>query len=268
LKNKPIGIFDSGVGGLTVARQIMDALPQEHLIYFGDSLRAPYGDRAPEQLAQFSRQIIDFLMDKDIKALVVACGTISARIFGTVEQMTDIPVLGMVVPGVTAALAATKTGRIGVMATAGTVASGAHRTAILTQRPDAQVMSVACPLFVPLTEEGWSDNTVADMTAQIYLADMAANRIDTAILGCTHYPLLINSIKKALPSDVTIVDPAVVLAQDLKKTLGDAGLTRVDDTLPVHQFYISGNKEKFDKISALALKVSCDAQVVKLYGNK
>lgn len=264
LNSRPIGIFDSGVGGLTVARQIFEALPNEEIVYLGDSLRAPYGDRPPDVLAAFSREIIDFLLKHSIKALVVACGTISAKIFDQVQQMCDLPVQGMVPPGVKAALAATKTGRIGVVATAGTVASQAHKAAIHALRPDASVVAVACPLFVPLAEEGWLDNPVAEMTAQIYMSAFKNSGIDTLLLGCTHYPLLISSIKKALPGDVAIIDPAATLAQNLKKTLESNGLLKTDQAAPSHRFYITAGKEKFDKISRLALGRKFEASVVKL----
>jgi len=260
MDDRPIGIFDSGAGGLTVARQIMHALPHRRLVYFGDSLRAPYGSRRPEELVQFSREIIDFLLSKNIGALVVACGTISATVFKTVKDMAgDMPVVGMVDAAVDAALEATKTGHIGLIATAGTIASGAHEKAIAAKRPDATLTGVACPLFVPLVEEGWLDNDVARLTAQKYLAGLAKSDIDTLILGCTHYPLLIESIKAALPADISIIDPAVRLAENLRDLIGQGSYAR-----PVHEFYISGNKDKFDQTSYIVFGKSYDAKVVKL----
>ncbi|MCL2375810.1 MAG: glutamate racemase [Defluviitaleaceae bacterium] len=259
MNNKPIGIFDSGVGGLTVARQIMRAASSCKLIYFGDSLRAPYGDRRPEELIEFSREIIDFLLSKDIGALVVACGTISATVFDDVRKMVDIPIFGMVEAAVEAALSTTETGRIGLVATAGTVAGRAHEKAIKARRPDAAVKAVACPLFVPLVEEGWLDNDVANAAAKIYLADFADHKIDTLILGCTHYPLLINSIKAAIPADIKIIDPAAKLAENVAKTMTGTG-----EANPQHEFYVSGNKDKFDKISYIVLGKPCDAQIVAL----
>ena len=259
MSDKPIGIFDSGVGGLTVARQIMAALPHKKLIYFGDSLRAPYGSRRPEELMQFSREIIDFLLAKDIGALVVACGTISATVFDAIEQMVDVPIVGMVDAAVDAALKATKTNRIGLIATAGTIASRAHEKAVADKRANATLKVAACPLFVPLVEEGWLDNDVARLTAQKYLAELVESDIDTLILGCTHYPLLMDSIKAALPENVNIIDPAVRLAANLA-----AALRGGSDLQPAHEFYISGNKDKFDQISYIALGRSFDAQIVSL----
>jgi len=259
MDNRPIGIFDSGVGGLTVARQIMAAMPQKRMVYFGDSLRAPYGSRQPEELVRFSRQIIDFLMTKDIGALVVACGTISATVFDEIKQMVDIPIMGMLDAAVDAAVDTTKTGRIGLIATAGTVASRAHEKAILAKQPDAELVGIPCPLFVPLAEEGWLDNDVAKLTAQAYLKNLGQSGIDTLILGCTHYPLLIESIKAALPANISIIDPAVRLAQDLAAMIDSAG-----ESAPQHEFYASGNKDKFDEMSYIALGKSYNAKVVVL----
>jgi len=260
----PIGVFDSGVGGLTVARQIVAAMPHEEIVYFGDCLRAPYGDRGPEQLADFSRQIVDFLTAKGVKALVVACGTISARIFETVAQMTDVPIIGMVKPGVDAALTATKTGRIGVLATAGTVASGAHKAAISAKRPDANVFAVACPLFVPLVEEGWFDGDVADLVAKKYVSALENSGADAVLLGCTHYPLLACAIEKALPPGVAVIDPAIALADSLKGILAEQNLLREDGEKPTHQFYISGGKEKFDGILKMIFGQKYEAKIVKI----
>jgi len=259
MDNRAIGIFDSGVGGLTVAKQIMEVMPHEKLIYFGDCLRVPYGDKSPDDLIKFFREITDFLLNRDIKALVVACGTISATVYDVVKQMVDVPIIGMLNPAVDAALAATKTGRIGVVATAATIAAAAHEKAIVARRPDAVVKAVACPLFAPMVEEGWLNNDVARLTAKTYLQDFDGQDIDTLILGCTHYPLLANSIKSALSANVVITDPAIRLVKDLANII-----PRADAPSPQHEFYISGYKEKFDKISVLALGKSYNARIVSL----
>jgi glutamate racemase len=256
-KAKAIGIFDSGVGGLTVVREIMVKLPDKKLVYFGDSLRAPYGNRRPEELILFSREIIDFLTERNIGALVVACGTISATVFDVVQKMVDMPIVGMLEAAVDGALAATKTGRMGLVATAGTIASRAHQKAIGLKRPDITLKAVACPLFVPLVEEGWLDNDVARLVAQKYLAEFNNSEIDTLILGCTHYPLLMESIKAALSADINIVDPAVKLAENLVDIVDDA-----EEENPRHEFFVSGNKDKFDEMSRIVLGRSFDARVV------
>jgi len=241
---KPIGIFDSGVGGLTVAKEIMVAMPNQPLIYFGDCLKAPYGDRTDGELLEFSRRIIDFLLTKDVGAIVVACGTISTRIFTEMRQFvpSHIPVYEMLSAGVKAVTEASKTGKIGVIATEGSVASGSFESSILAARPDATVKLVACPLFVPLVEEGWVNNQVADLTAQIYLQEFATSDTDTLLLGCTHYPLLSESIAKVLPN-ITLVNPAKYIADSLHRS------DKPSPCLPVHQFYVSGKQQKFDKIA-------------------
>ena len=266
MDDKAIGIFDSGVGGLTVARQIMTKLPHKKLVYFGDSLRAPYGSRRPEELILFSREIIDFLMARDIGTLVVACGTISATVFDVVQKMADMPTAGMLDAAVDAALETTKTGCIGLVATTGTIASRAHEAAIAAKRPDVTLKAVACPLFVPLVEEGWLDNDVARLAAKKYLAEFDNSGIDTLILGCTHYPLLMESIKAALSADIIIVDPAVKLAEDLADIVGQNGdATGQSPHLPpAHEFFVSGNKNKFEEMSYIALGRPFDARVIRL----
>lgn len=261
-KNGPIGVFDSGVGGLTVVRKILESLPGEEIIYFGDNLRAPYGGREPQVLAAFSREIMDFLLGQGVKAIVVACGTISARIFNQVVAMTDLPIVGMVNPAVEAALDATINGRIGVAATAGTISSCAHERAIKAGKTDAAVFGVACPLFVPLVEEGWLNNQVADLVAETYLSGLKDKGIDTILLGCTHYPLLLDSIKKAVGNEVIVVDPAVRLAADFREKLAALGLLRNRDEPPKHRLYVSGDKEKFDKIATLVLGSNFAAEVL------
>ncbi|MCL2855918.1 MAG: glutamate racemase [Defluviitaleaceae bacterium] len=251
-KSKPIGIFDSGVGGLTVVREIMTTLPHQPLVYFGDCFRAPYGDRNDEELMEFSRRIVRFLLSKDVGAVVVACGTISARIFEQVRAFVppNIPVYGMLAAGVQAVVETSKNGKIGVIATEGTVNSGTFEHSIVAARPDATVKSVACPLFVPLVEEGWVDNEVADLTAQIYMRELEDSGIDALLLGCTHYPLLSPSIAKALPQGVTLVNPAGYVAQALQRDGFGA-----EDGDGSYDFYVSGKKERFDKIAKIILPV-------------
>jgi glutamate racemase len=274
--NKPIGIFDSGAGGLTVAKEIIKELPSESLIYFGDVLRIPYGERTSEELAVLSRKIIDFLLTHDIKALVVACGTISSRIFHTVSGFVpqDMPVLEIVNPVIQGTLgvrrddslfgpsANTAALKIGLIATEGTINSGTFQNAILKARPEAEVMAVNCPLFVHLAEEGWFGGEVTDLTAQIYLEPFIQFNPQALILGCTHYPLLSDSISKVLPS-TKLINPAEYLALDLKQKLKSLNLLS-DDRNPKHKFYVTAKKEKFDKLAATILGISCDSVITKL----
>ena len=256
--SRPIGIFDSGVGGLTVARQIMGELPNERLVYFGDCARAPYGGRTAEELAAFSRQIIGFLAGHDVKALVVACGTISARIFHQVQAMTNIPAVGMVAAGVNAVLETKKTS-IAVAATAGTVASKAHEKAICAANPDIRVISIACPDFVTLAESGLQNSSEADSAAAKYLGGLG--HVEALLLGCTHYPLLQNSIAKAMPG-AEIIDPAAGLTRELKTALARRGLL---STAPgQHKFFVSGGPEKFAKMAEIVLKQKHNIETIEL----
>ncbi|MCL2753724.1 MAG: glutamate racemase [Defluviitaleaceae bacterium] len=263
--NRPIGIFDSGVGGLTVAKQIIATMPNEQIIYFGDSLRMPYGERDADDLEQLSRRIINFLMSKNIKALVVACGSISSKIFDRVRLQVPqgFPVFEMVTPAITATLAATKNQKIGVLATAGTINSGTHERLIKQALPNAEVTAVAAPLFAPLVEEGWVDNDVADMTAKIYLKPFSNIGIDTLLLACTHFPLMNTAIAKALPKGITIIDPAVQLANDICCQIKE----RAADCRPydvANEFYVTAKREKFDQIAHLVLNQFINSQFVIL----
>jgi len=261
MDNRPIGIFDSGVGGLTVAKQIMAALPHEGLVYFGDSLRMPYGERDADDLEGLARRIITFLMGQNIKALVVACGSISAKIMGRVQDMVPagFPIFDMVTPAIDATLAATKSGHIGVLATAGTIASGTHERCFKAKLPHAQVVAVAAPLFAPLVEEGWVNNEVARLTAKIYLEPFADSGIDTLLLACTHFPLMHDAIAAALPPGVAIVDPAVQLAAGISAKITGAAIGR-----PQHQFYVTAKQQKFDQIAQIALGMPVKSSFVVL----
>jgi glutamate racemase len=190
-KNLPIGVFDSGVGGLTVAREIFRNLPNEKIIYFGDTARVPYGNKSPETIIRYSKQISEFLISRHVKAIVIACNTASAMALDAVQATTDIPVIGVVKPGADAAVHATVSGRIGVIGTVGTIASGLYDRYIKEIMPSAQVFGKACPLFCPLVEEGMLDDNVTVEMIHRYLDDMIEeNDIDTLVLGCTHYPLI------------------------------------------------------------------------------
>jgi len=263
---KPIGIFDSGVGGLTVAREIMAVLPERPIVYYGDCLRVPYGERTPEDLTGIARGIIDFLLGKDIGALVVACGTISSSIFDTVKGFVPLgmPVMGMVEPGVRGVLEVTKNNRIGIIATEGSVRAKGFESAILQARPKASVTAVTCPLFAYIVEEGWVDNAVSDEASRIYMEPFRDTGIDTLLLGCTHYPLLAGSIGRALPEGVQLVDPAVYLAKELARELGieqgrpvraRAHLSSVPTTVAGHKFYVSARQEKFDRMAKMVLGI-------------
>ncbi|MBM3318970.1 MAG: glutamate racemase, partial [Candidatus Eisenbacteria bacterium] len=202
---RPIGVFDSGIGGLTVVRELRAELPGEEILYFGDSARVPYGTKSPETVRRFTRECVAFLIRRDIKLLVVACNTASAVALPLLAGELTIPVVGVIEPGVRAALARTRRRRIGVIGTEGTIASGAYRRALEGSVPGVEIHERACPLFVPLAEEGWLDGDVPARVARAYLGPLAAGGIDTLILGCTHYPLLRSVIAAAAGEGVELV---------------------------------------------------------------
>lgn len=245
----PIGVFDSGVGGLTVAREIMRQLPRENMVYFGDTARVPYGSKSRENIIRYSRQIIRFLRTKGVKAIVIACNTASALALDTVKGETDIPVIGVIVPGARAAIQATENGMIGVAGTEATIQSETYTKVIKEMRPDAVVIGKPCPLFVPLVEEGFAKHRITEEVIDIYLSDMRKTDIDTMILGCTHYPLLRSRIMAYFGEKVHIVNPAYETAMDLKKLLDESGAANVSDAAAAYEFYVSDAAEKFTRLA-------------------
>ena len=226
LLEMPIGVFDSGMGGLTVMREIMRQIPNERIIYFGDTARVPYGSKSRETVTRYSRQIVRFLQTQKVKAIVVACNTASAYALDDLEKEIDIPIIGVVRPGAKTAAEATRNGQIGVIATAGTIGSGIYTTYIRQLKPDVQVTGKACPLFVPLVEEGLWQDPVTDEIAMRYLSELIDTGIDTLILSCTHYPFIQKEIESEFGSEVTVIDPADATAQDTKTVLAAEGLLR------------------------------------------
>ena len=236
---KAIGIFDSGVGGLTVLREIITALPQEDTIYLGDTARVPYGTKSPETVVRFSRQITSFLVNRDIKLLVVACNTASAVSLDELKAEFPIPIVGVIDPGALRAAAVTRSGKVGVIGTSGTIRSSAYTKAIKRINPDIEVITVACPMFVPLAEEGWTDNEVARLTARIYLQELKDHGVDTLVLGCTHYPLLKGIITEVMGEGVRLVDSAEETARTVKEILSASGELRPLPENGNHHFYVT-----------------------------
>ncbi len=225
MKHLPIGVFDSGLGGLTVAKAIQKEMPGEKLVYFGDTARIPYGTKSPETIVRYARQIIRFFRkEKKVKCVVVACNTSSAWALETVRGEFPIPILGVIEPGAYAAVSATRNGRIGVIGTEGTIASGAYVRAIHKIFPKARVYSKACPLFVPLVEEGKLTGSVTEAVASEYLRPLLKAKIDTLVLGCTHYPLLKKTLAKVAGKKVRIVDSAEETARSLHHNLAMHGV--------------------------------------------
>ena len=247
-KNAPIGVFDSGVGGLTVAREIMRQMPEERIVYFGDTARVPYGSKSQDTIIRYSRQIIRFLMTKHVKAIVIACNTASAYALATVEKEFDVPIIGVIRAGARTAVQVTRNGKIGVIATEGTIGSGIYTQEIKKLRPDIEVTGKPCPLFVPLVEEGLWQDPVTDEIAKRYLSSLIDTGIDTLILGCTHYPLIRSTVAKVMGDHVTLVNPAYETARELKELLMEKGLFNpVPPQLGTnkYEFFVSDGAEKF-----------------------
>ncbi len=247
-KYAPIGVFDSGIGGLTVAREIMRQIPHEDIVYFGDTARVPYGSKSKDTIIRFSRQIIRFLKTKDVKAIVVACNTASAQALEDIRPELDIPILGVVKPGARVAAQVTENGKIGVIATSSTIESQLYNRVIHMHNPKAQVFGKACPLFVPLVEEGWLKDPVTKEVACRYLEPLMASGIDTLIMGCTHFPLLRSLLREILGEGVTLVNPAYETTKDLERVLkendiANDGAGRADGQR--HEFYVSDAANKF-----------------------
>jgi glutamate racemase len=218
--NRPVGIFDSGVGGLTVHRRIAERLPGVSLVYLGDTARVPYGTKSAETVIRYARNCASLLVGRGVGMLVVACNTASAFALDTLRNELPLPVLGVVEPGADTAVATTRNGRIGVIGTRGTVASGAYQRAIAARSPEAKVFCQACPLFVPLAEEGWTDGDVPERVARTYLEPLLAHGVDTLVLGCTHYPLLREVIARVAGTGVTLVDSAEATAEAVARMPG------------------------------------------------
>jgi glutamate racemase len=222
----PIGVFDSGVGGLTVLRALTARLPGEHTIYLGDTARVPYGTRSGEVVTRYALMSARHLARHGIKLLVVACNTVSAHSLPALANALPIPVLGVIEPGAQLAAARTRGGAIAVLGTPATVASGAYQGTLRRLAPLAQVIARACPLFVPLAEEGWTEGEVPRLIAERYLSDLRRAGVDTAVLGCTHYPLLARTIAEVLGPQVAIIDSAEAVTQSVEKLLASHGLLR------------------------------------------
>jgi glutamate racemase len=248
LSRKAIGIFDSGVGGLTVVKQVFEKLPFENVIYFGDTARTPYGPRSSEIVRKFSVQDISFLSTQGVKLIVVACNTASAVALDYLKKIFQLPLMGVIVPGSKAAVKATKNGRIGVIGTAGTIRSESYTRAIKKIDHKIKVFGYPCPLFVSLAEEGYINKKATYLIAQEYLTPLKKQKIDTLVLGCTHYPLLKKVISTVIGEKVTLIDSAEETALEVKRILESKDSLNPDKSEPSYKFYVSDFPEKFIQI--------------------
>lgn len=243
--NAPIGIFDSGVGGLTVAREIMRQLPGESLVYFGDTARVPYGSKSKNTVCKYSRQIVNFLMTKQVKAIVIACNTASALAVGEIREAVEVPVIDVVEPGAHMAAASTKNKSIGILGTESTIKSGIYEKYLHQLDSEITVVSKACPLFVPLVEEGLLEDRVTEDIVGRYLHEMKEYEIDALVLGCTHYPLLRGVIGREVGEKVKLVNPAYETAKSLKELLREQEILAPPESPVKYEYYVSDGVEKF-----------------------
>jgi glutamate racemase len=244
-RSAPVGVFDSGIGGLTVAHEVIRQLPHESVLYFGDTARVPYGPKSPDTVRRYSREIAGFLRDQGVKSIVIACNTATAHALTVLRDEFDMPVIGVVEPGARAAVSVTTGGRIGVIGTVGTIKSGAYERAIRAINSDVFITARACPLFVPLVEEGWTDHEATRLIAREYLAPLVAADIDTLVLGCTHYPLLKPLLREVLGPDVRLIDSAEETAAETARTLAAASLAAPSDADPTYRFVASDDPLQF-----------------------
>jgi glutamate racemase len=245
----PIGIFDSGIGGLTVAKSIFKLLPNENIIYLGDSARLPYGTKSKETVILYSIECLKFLLKKKVKLVVIACNTASAISVPFLSKITKIPVIGVIGPGASAAIQTTKNHKIGVIGTRATINSAAYEKEIRKLSSRAKVFSQNCSLFVQMAEDGWTDNKVADLTAREYLASLKKSDIDTLIMGCTHYPILRNTIQKVIGKRIHLIDPGEETAKKVKTTLDDSGLLNEQKREGYHKFFVTDFPVNFKEVS-------------------
>jgi len=263
----PIGIFDSGVGGLTVVSELFRILPQEDIIYFGDTAHLPYGSKSKEAVTRFSLDIVNFLKAQKVKIVIVACNTASSFALSRLREKIDLPVIGVIEPGAQAAIDTTRNFKIGIIGTEGTIKSRAFEEALKKINRNVKVFSQACPLFVPLVEEGWLDEPETSQIAEKYLSPLKDKGIDTLILGCTHYPLLKELLSRIMGQGVSLIDTAEATAKAVKKSLGEKNLLRKGNHKAVYKFFVSDDPEKFLQLGMRFLGEGIDkAERVDLEG--
>lgn len=245
----PVGVFDSGLGGLTVVRQLFTYIPDESILYFGDTARLPYGTKSAKTVRKFSLQIVRFLQKEGVKMIVVACNTASSLALDAAREAADVPIVGVIESGARAAIKASKNKSIGIIGTTATISSGAYENILNKLDPEAKITSVACPLFVSLVEEGWSESVVAEMVTRQYLEPVINIGIDTLILGCTHYPILKAVIQKVVDTRVRIIDSSLETAKEVRSILDSKGLYKEKGEKACHKFYVSDRPQRFEEIA-------------------
>ncbi len=245
---RPIGVFDSGIGGLTVVRALTQRLPHENIVYFGDTARVPYGPKSPRVIREYAAEDADFLLSKHVKMIVIACNTVSGVALDVVMKHANVPVVGVIHPGAAAAVAASKKKRVGVIGTVATINSRAYNNALRQLDPEVQVFAQACPLFVPLAEEGWTHHKATELIAKEYLFPLKLEKIDALVLGCTHYPLLKDVIAKVVDGNVCLIDSGEATATEVERILDEKNLRNPSSLKPHFQFFVSDVPAKFAEV--------------------
>lgn len=248
MNSRPIGVFDSGIGGLTVVHALTQRLPHENIVYFGDTARVPYGPKSPQVIREYAAQDTEFLLSKNVKMIVIACNTVSGVALDVVQKHANVPVVGVIHPGAAAAVAASRKKRVGVIGTVATINSNAYSIALRQLDPEVKVFAQACPLFVPLAEEGWTNHRATELIAKEYLFPLKLEKIDTLVLGCTHYPLLREVIIKVLDGSVTLIDSGEATAREVEHILDERNLRNPSSLKPHLQFYVSDVPAKFTEV--------------------
>lgn len=264
MDNRSIGVFDSGLGGLTAVKEIMRELPKESIVYFGDTGRVPYGSRSRETIIKYSRNDVNFLLKNDVKVIVVACGTVSSVALSQIKEISPVPVIGVVEAATNAAILATKNNKIGIIGTSGTINSGAYERLIKDKNAEIETFSKACPLFVPLVENGHFDTMVAELVTEEYLASIKESGVDTLILGCTHYPLLKNTIARFMGADVTLIDAGAEVAKELKRVLTNGNICTNAAEEGKYSYFVSDNVDGFETLGGIFLEQTICGKVEKI----
>jgi glutamate racemase len=246
--NRPIGLFDSGFGGLTVMKEVVRHLPNENLIYLGDTANLPYGNKSPQTIIELAQQNATFLLSKQIKLLIIACHTACSRALETLQKSLPIPIIGVIQPGVELLLRTTRTQRVAILGTTSTIESGVFQSLIQKTHPHVQIYPIACPLFVPLIEEGHHNTQAATLIAHSYLEPLKKAKVDTVLLACTHYPLMRAVLQQVLGPDVQLVEPAELCAIQAREFLQSSQLLNTQNEKPHYEFYASDDPEKFRRL--------------------
>lgn len=262
MPEKFIGVFDSGLGGLTCVKELMEIMPNESIVYFGDTGRVPYGSKSNETIIKYARSDIKFLQEFDLKMIVIACGTASAIALPVIKDEVTVPIIGVVSSAAEAAVNATKNKKIGIIGTQGSIRSGAYEKKICELDQSIKTFAVACPMFVPIVENGYANSEVARIIAREYLEDIKKEGVDTLILGCTHYPLLKDVIAEVIGDGVTLIDPGRISAGFVKNYLSENNL--LSDKTAEHKFYVSDSPEGFRELASEFLNREISENIEKI----